>query len=481
MKIPFDRLWVRLSLAFILVTQLSIFIVAALADASVNGAFQRYVMISSSGQITDSLIQFYDQTGSWTGVESVLSSPRANQIEANPAGLTAPSLPPMLLADSTGTIIYDSSHQQTGVQLSAGQQAQAIPLSDTNLSGKVFGYLLPKPAQTTMSIQMVKPGSDTAFFSPPMSREQEFLDRMHRTLVIASLVIGILGIVAALVISRMLVAPLTQLSEAARAFAARDWTNRVTVRGSREVAAVALAFNEMADDLQKGETLRRDLIADIAHELRTPLSVMQANLRALLDGLYPMDEREIAILYEETCTLSHLVGDLRELAQADSGQLELNLGILDVAAILEGMAARFAVVAEGDGTRVCFEAAGDDFRVRADGDRLTQILGNLLSNALRHTPAGTITLSAERLPARPRQPAQVRITVCDTGGGIPAADLIHVFDRFYRVDRSRTRSSGNSGLGLAIAKAWVEAMGGQIGAESEPGKGSRFWFALPIA
>jgi two-component system OmpR family sensor kinase/two-component system sensor histidine kinase BaeS len=215
------------------------------------------------------------------------------------------------------------------------------------------------------------------------------------------------------------------------------------------------------------------MIADIAHELRTPLAVLQGNLSAMLDEVYPLERNEIATLYDETRLLSRLVDDLRELALADAGQLPLNAQSVNVTVTLRAAIANFSVAADAQNIRITLEQ-GEELFVRADPDRLAQILRNLIANALRHTPSGgSINLSAQVAERF------VRISVADTGEGIAAEDLPNIFERFYRGDKSRTRTSGSTGLGLAIAKAWVETMGGSIGVESELGRGSHFWFTLP--
>jgi two-component system OmpR family sensor kinase/two-component system sensor histidine kinase BaeS len=231
----------------------------------------------------------------------------------------------------------------------------------------------------------------------------------------------------------------------------------------------------MADDLQAQETLRRNMISDIAHELNTPLTVMQGNLRAMLDEVYPLDRSEIATLYDETRLLGRMVGDLRELALADAGQLPLNLQPMNVGELVQNAAANFATAADAQSVRVATQIPANLAQANADPDRVAQVLRNLLANALRHTPSGgSITVGAQP------QADGVRLYVQDTGEGISPEDLPHVFERLYRADKSRTRATGGTGLGLAIAKAWVEAMGGAIGVASEPGAGSTFWFTLPV-
>jgi signal transduction histidine kinase len=245
----------------------------------------------------------------------------------------------------------------------------------------------------------------------------------------------------------------------------------------------------MAADLEKVEELRRNMVADVAHELRTPLSVLQGNLRAILDGVYALEQAEIAGLYDETRLLSRLVEDLHELAQAEAGQLHLDLRPTDLIEVVQTTVANFVVAAEAKGVKLTTDWADEtaNLPVLADPDRLAQIMRNLLSNALRHTPeGGQITVSAT---VRRTTPPAVRIVVADTGEGIPPDDLPHVFDRFWRADRSRARetagpstgSGRGSGLGLAIARHLVQAYGGEMGVESEVGRGSRFWFTLPVA
>jgi signal transduction histidine kinase len=191
-----------------------------------------------------------------------------------------------------------------------------------------------------------------------------------------------------------------------------------------------------------------------------------------------MDKAEIAAIYDETLILNRLINDLRELAQAEAGQLSLNVRSTNIASLIANGVDAFAELSREKNVALNVDVPPDLPAVPADPDRIRQVLHNLLSNALRHTPdGGTISVIANKI----EQTDQIKITVTDTGPGIPAEDLPHVFDRFWRADRSRSREHGGSGLGLAIARQLVEAHGGQIGAESEdvPGQGSLFWFTLP--
>jgi two-component system OmpR family sensor kinase/two-component system sensor histidine kinase BaeS len=269
-----------------------------------------------------------------------------------------------------------------------------------------------------------------------------------------------------------------QLTHAAGVIAGGDLSERVPARGRDEIADLGRAFNQMAASLEAGETLRRNLMADVAHELRTPLTVIQGNLQAILDGVYPLDVAQVAGLYDETRLLTRLVDDLRELALAEAGQLRLERAPVDLVALAQGVTANFMSAAEAAGVKLSAPAGDGEVQALGDADRLGQVLRNLLSNALRHTPAGQAV--AVRVAAAGRGVAEVVLTVADTGMGISPEDLPHVFDRFYRGSKSRGRRVGSAGLGLAIARQLVRAHGGEISVESAEGIGTTFTVRLPV-
>jgi signal transduction histidine kinase len=306
--------------------------------------------------------------------------------------------------------------------------------------------------------------------------ERRFLDAVNRAVLWAVLLVAAASLAAAALLSRQLVAPLRQLTAAAEALAGGDLSQRVAVRSQDEVGELARTFNQMAGDLETAEAQRRQMTADIAHELRNPLSVIRGNLEAMLDGVYPLDIEHLAPVHEETMLLQRLVEDLRLLSLADAGQLRLIRADVDVGGLLAGVADSAQAVAADRGISLSFDVPQDALVVDGDADRLRQVIGNLLGNALRYTPEG----GAIALRVRPAGD-RVRIIVSDTGAGIPAEDLAQVFDRFYRGDAARARASGGSGLGLAIARALVEAHGGTIDVQSTPGQGTTFVVELPRA
>jgi signal transduction histidine kinase len=304
-----------------------------------------------------------------------------------------------------------------------------------------------------------------------------FLQRVNVALLQAGLIAGGLGVLLGLIMARGLTAPLAQLSAAARRISQGKLNQQVAVKGPDEVAGLARAFNDMSAALEKGEQLRRNLVADVAHELRTPLSVIQGNLRAILDDVYTLDKEEVARLYEQTRHLSRLVNDLHELAQAEARQLPLNRQPANLNDLVALTGETFAPVAETKGVSLEMILPAQTISLNVDSTRLRQVLHNLLNNALRHTPkGGRIMLNLE-----PNSEA-INLSVSDTGEGIPPDHLPHIFNRFYRADAVRSRESGGTGLGLAIARAIVEAHNGQISAASSgaPGQGSTFTVTFPI-
>ncbi|MDP9366265.1 MAG: HAMP domain-containing histidine kinase [Chloroflexota bacterium] len=270
---------------------------------------------------------------------------------------------------------------------------------------------------------------------------------------------------------RRTAAPIGDVMEAANRVAGGDYAVRVAARGSKEVQGLVDSFNEMAVRLETNERQRRALLADVAHELRTPLSVIRGNVEGMLDGVYPRDDEHLAPVLEETEVMARLLDDLRTLSTAEAGALRLHREPTDPAELVAETVAAFAPRAEAVGVGLSEAIATDpDLELDVDPVRIRQVLDNLLSNALRHTPPG----GRVRVEARPEGNA-VAFAVRDTGRGIPAEALPHVFDRFWK-----SADSGGSGLGLAIARGLVEAHGGAIGAESRLGEGTTIRFTLPV-
>ncbi|HEY6104235.1 MAG TPA: HAMP domain-containing sensor histidine kinase [bacterium] len=284
----------------------------------------------------------------------------------------------------------------------------------------------------------------------------------------------IAGLLAAARSLRGLTVPVAGVMEASGRLAQGDYTTRVREWGPPEVRSLARAFNEMAERLQAHEQQRRNLLADVTHELRTPLAVIQGNLEGLLDGVYPRDDAHLTPILEEAQILATLIEDLRTLALAETGTLELHPEPTDLGALIEETLAAHRGRADASGVMLDTQIAADLPALDVDPTRIHQVLTNVLSNALRHTGrSGRISVVVGRQPAAGAE-ERITVSVTDTGTGISAEDLPHVFDRFYR-----SPDSPGSGLGLAIAKNLVILHGGEIGAESAPGVGTTVKITLP--
>jgi len=302
---------------------------------------------------------------------------------------------------------------------------------------------------------------------------REMYDSSVTSVVIAAAVVAVLASIGlAIVLARMLARPLAEIGSAARRIAGGDYAARVPRDGPEEVASLADSFNQMAASLERQEAMRRDFIANAAHELRTPLTNLQGYLEALRDGVIVADRATYESLHEEADRLVRLSRSLDSLAEGDAGSSPSEIVEIDLATAI-GSALELAspsIERAGLGLVADLPTA---LPARADPDRLAQVLANLLSNAVRYTLAGgTVTVRAER------RAADLLVSISNTGDGIPEADLERLFERFYRVEKSRDRARGGAGIGLAIVKQLVEAGGGRVGAESGDGQ-TRFWFSLP--
>ncbi|HEY73633.1 MAG TPA: HAMP domain-containing protein [Thermoflexia bacterium] len=449
------RFFWQLIIAFVLVIVLAWGGMLLAGRAALN-RMERDRMPATALLWADRLADYYSEQGSWEQVESMIAgypcgsdwSPWGEDWQTDYA-LTAPD----------GAILSASDDEQLGRELSHWNLDRAAPVT---VDGQVVGYLLLPP------LDHFKPGRALGI----TSALQGFL--------MTGLFIGLGSLTVGLVISRGMSRPLISLTDAARAVAAGDLSARVPVRYRGEVRELAVAFNDMAQDLARADELRRNLTADVAHELRTPLSVIRGKLEGVLDGVYPATAEHLQPILEETELLTRLVEDLRLLALAEAGQLTLEKRPMNAGDLLRDAQVNFGPQAADRGVTLALALSPELPQVMADWRRISQVMGNLLTNALRHTPAGgCVTMSAA--VASSLVGDMVKVTVADTGAGISPQDLPYIFERFWRGEKSRSRAGGGTGLGLAIAKQLVEAHGGTIGAESAPGKGARFWFTLPAA
>ncbi|NDJ61816.1 MAG: HAMP domain-containing histidine kinase [Chloroflexi bacterium] len=438
-----NQLWVRLSLAFTAVTLISfsaIMLIILLAVRTVTPQPLR-TLLQNPGSLPDQLADFYETEQSWDHVELIFWGAES-----------------LFLPGVTGRIEFTL----------------------IDLDGQLIYATNPEPSpQFRNPVSIEINGVTQAYLTFWRDEETIFLTGQIESLLLLVAFVGtVIGVLFGILMSRTLTAPLDHLVAAARAIGARDLSRRVKINGTGEVLALADAFNEMAAELEQNEKLRRNLVADIAHELRTPLTGMQGNLYAILDDTYPLTKAEVAGIYEQTRLLSRLVNDLHELSQAEARQLPLVLHPTDLGPSLREWAAAFMPQAESRAITLALDIPVALPLVCVDSQRLQQVIANLLGNALKHTPAdGVVTLAACAADGG------VAVSVTDTGRGIPPEHLPHIFERFYRVDAARSRSTGGAGLGLAIARAIVTAHDGRISAVSSgiPGEGTIFRLWLPPA
>ena len=366
----------------------------------------------------------------------------------------------IVVSDREGHIVGDS-HQRFGIPWRGARRGSR--LSPVLSDGREVGSLVIAPSDAPDMVP-----------EPPLSR---LVAALNLSLLWTGLAAGTGGILLVSLVSRRVLAPVRVLNAAARRLGQGDLSQRVSASARDEIGELGRTFNSMAEGLEGAERQRRSLMADVAHELRTPLSNIQGYIEALRDGLLQPDSATIDTIYQQVLYLAHLVEDLRLLALAEAGDLLLNLEPDSLEVVLLRSVEAVRPRAQARGISVSLEVPTEFPLVQMDRTRIAQVVGNLLENAIFHTPeAGQVTVLAEAIGA-----TRARVTVADTGEGIPPEELSQVFERFYRIDPSRTRTTGGIGLGLTIPRQLVEVHGGTIRAESVPGNGSRFIFDLPLA
>lgn len=325
-------------------------------------------------------------------------------------------------------------------------------------------------------LERVQIGAAAALFA-------NFRASFFEALALAALAALLAAVLVSLLVSRQVVAPVQAMMHASQRIAEGHFDERVRVSGNLstdeldELAQLALSFNQMAARLERTETMRRELIADVTHELRTPLATIKGSLEGLVDGVLPGSPQMYQQIYLEADRLQRLVDDLQELSRVEAGAYELNRRAVPVSRLVETAFTRLSRQFQDKGVTLETLLPPGLPDVQVDEDRIGQVLLNLVGNALQYTPQG----GRVRIAAEPRR-EEVAMIVADTGIGIPPEHLQHIFTRFYRVDKSRSRARGGSGIGLTIARHLVEAHGGRIWVESAgPGSGSTFTFTLPLA
>lgn len=453
----FRSLWFKLTAAFLLVALVGVLVVAVLANRATSTGFLRFLdegRASELARLQVDLGNYYVAGGgNWTGVESLLRDYRQGQ----GAGQGGSGGGMMVLLDGEGQVVASigggNSPRAREIDPEEGlpivvndQQVATLIAEEAGLTGGRAG--------------------------------EQFLAGVNQALLLAGLVAVVLALVLGGLLARSLTRPLRQLTEATQDLAGGNLDRQVVVKSQDELGQLAGSFNRMAEALAANEAQRQQLFADIAHELRTPLSVVRGQLEGMLDGVFAMTPENVTLAHEETILLSRLVEEVRTLSLAESGQLSLDLQRLNMTDLAHQAWLAFEPLAEAEGIKLTADLGSDLPVVMADPARMQQVLGNLLSNALRHAGLGNDRPPVVNLVVR-SVGQQVQVRVEDNGPGLSPEAQSHVFDRFWRADPARSREQGGSGLGLAISRGIIQAHGGKIWVESITGHGATFIFELP--
>lgn len=460
MKTTLRSLSFKLTLAFLVVSVLGTVLVALLVNWQTRRQFGNLVQELYQDDLVvlhEQLTSYYQERGTWDEVENAIFE--APSPEAGPEpGRYKPRLP-VTLVDREQRLVYGNHHYQPGETLPPTELEDALPIE---VAGQTVGWV---------TLGSFEGGRNDFAYSP----EADFLANLNRTTLLIAAGAAVLALLLGFILARTISHPISELKTATQRVAQGQLGHQVAVRSPDEIGQLAASFNQMSADLARANQLRRQMTADIAHDLRTPLSVLQGYTEALDDGKLPGSSDIYQAMHRQVKHLNRLVEDLRTLSLADAGQLSLHPQSVAPRDLLEHSVLVYAPQAEQQQVTLHLNLPDNLPRIQVDPDRIVQVLGNLISNALRHTPnGGEIRLAAKS------ENQHLVLQVQDTGAGIAPEDLPHVFDRFYRGDKSRSQN-GESGLGLAIARSIVEAHHGRISASSPPGQGTTFSITLPVS
>ncbi len=461
---------VKLILAFLVVSVAGTALVAVLALVTTASQFDRFIASQVQDGLVGRLSNYYQNNGSWDNFSNavpqlILINPNAPRLQGQAAGLQerqgeAASL---LLVDNRRRAVISGLGYQRGQRVSAADWRRGITI---DVDGQQAGRLIvPR----------------NFFRRGLVGAELIFLNRVKNIVILGTIGASIAALLIGIFLARTLTRPLRELTQATKAVAQGDLAQQVPVRSQDELGQLAVSFNHMNADLAHARDLQRQMTADIAHDLRTPLSIVLGHAEALSDGVLAPTQETFQTIHEEAKRLSRLVDDLRTLSLAEAGELTIIKRQVSPESLLARAAKAYDPQAARKQISLTVQLEDNLPELFADPDRLSQVMDNLLDNAMRYTPrGGAVTLSGRR--ELKFDPSNIRLEVLNNGPNIDPEELPYVFDRFYQSDKSRKRrEDGGSGLGLAIARSIVEAHDGRIWAESEPGQGVRIIILLPTS
>lgn len=441
----------KMVLAFLGLGLVSIVLIVLLVRWNTGTEFSRFVSDRRGAELVENFEEYYRVNGTWAGAEKVVAINTSTQWPEN--GL--PREPFFTLANAGGKVVLAGPGFRRGEQISLLELERGLPIE---VDGERVGTLVM--------------GRIPLERNP---REEEFIRRTNLMLIYSAVGASVVALLLGIFLSRTLTRPIRELTEATHAVAGGDLGLQVSVRSKDEMGELAASFNKMSSDLARSSNARKQMTADIAHELRTPLSLILGHAEAVHDGVLSPSRENFEIIREEALRLEQLVDDLRTLSLADAGELSINPQEVAPQKLLNDLQATYFHIASQKDVKIQLNVASELPMLNIDPGRMTQVLTNILDNALQHTPeGGQIILSARKMEAG------VELSIRDSGPGVKDEDANRIFERFYRTDAARHRDGGGSGLGLAIAKSIVQAHNGQIWAESAPGQGLTVTLQLPL-
>ena len=462
----FSSLQFRLALGFFLALAVALVLIGVATGVAAGRQTERFDRDRDSAQVArlrNFVTAYYARRNGWEHQDAGL------QETVERAGSVSGSH--IVVYDAAGTVIADS---HPGLLKGNGSRSGKTRFGPFKTDRKI-PVLFGDEEVGAFTVSATPLGAPTGFGTADPTADQ-ISAGVKFSLVWAGLGAVALGTLLVWLISRRTLAPLQNLGTVARRLGRGDFSQRADDSGPSEIRELALNFNAMAAELEEAERHRRNLTADVAHELRTPLSNIQGYLEAIRDGLVQPTPETIDTIHEQAIHLSRLVEDLRLLAQVESGDLQLQLTTVSMSDLLQSGVEAVRPRAEAKGVGLRFETGSSLPAFQIDSTRISQVVGNLLENAITHTPGGgSVTVAARE------DGGSLEVGVTDTGNGIAPEDLQRLFDRFYRADPSRSRATGGTGLGLTIARRLVEAHGGTIEVQSTVGEGSTFTIRLPLA
>lgn len=445
----------KFGLAFVAVALIGVAMFAIIAVLTTRARFNEFRFTSQQVALIENLETYYSAVGSWDGVAALFSGPHApGQGYGSGYGHRGGGFASFVLTDTDGTVIVPGLGNAPGQPVEVDERALSAPIT---YDGEDVGVVYIMPAE---------------LYTGPT--ERAFIAGVTRAMIQSALAASAIALILGVILARTLTGPLRELTAATRALAKGDLKQHVDFKADDELGELAGAFNQMSADLSAAVDQRRQMTADIAHDLRTPLHVIMGYTESLSDGILEPTPETLAIIHDEARHLSRLVEDLRTLSLADAGMLTLMREETSVSELLSRVALAHRQQAQDGHVQLTVKADAQLPPAELDPNRIEQVLRNLVQNALRHTPAGgQVTLSADQ------HDGMLEMAVQDTGAGIEPEHLPHIFDRFYRADRARGDSEESSGLGLAIARSLVRLHNGEIRAYSKPGAGARFVITIP--